>query len=175
MLSTLLVVISLTAGLGQQGPAKTTLPGATNVTRVDAVLMCGGATTTEAFPSLKKEGFVSVINLRQADEAGADIPGSRSAAETAGLRYIHIPVNGRNPDPASADAFLAAVTDKKNQPAYVHCASANRVAAMWMIKRMVVDGWDAARATEEATAIGLTSAPLTQFALDYAAKHPRKQ
>jgi hypothetical protein len=53
---------------------------------------------------------------------------------------------------------------------YIHGASANRVGAMWMIKRLVVDGWDVARASDEAAAIGLTSAPLKQFALDYAAK-----
>lgn len=175
MLTTLsLVFLNVAVALAPQVPAKTTLPGATNVTRVDAVLMCGGATTADAYPALKKEGFVSVINLRQAEEPGADIPGSRSAAEAAGLRYIHIPVNSKSPETASVDAFLAAVTEKKNQPMYIHCGSANRVAAMWLIKRIVVDGWDAAKATDEATAIGLTSAPLKQFALDYAAKHAKK-
>jgi len=159
--------------LAQQAPEKASLPGATNVTRVDAVLMCGGATTDGAFPALKKEGFASVINLRQADEPGVDIAGSRAAAERAGLRYVHIPVRGSAPETASVDAFLAAVQDRSNQPMYIHCASANRVGAMWLIKRVVVDGWDVQRATDEATTIGLTSAPLRQFAIDYATKHRR--
>ena len=51
---------------------------------------------------------------------------------------------------------------------YIHCGSANRVAAMWLIKRVVIDGWEIPRATEEAKAIGLTSEPLRQFAVDYA-------
>jgi hypothetical protein len=51
---------------------------------------------------------------------------------------------------------------------YIHCASANRVGAMWLIKRVVVDGWEIPRATEEARAIGLTSEPLLRFAVDYA-------
>jgi protein tyrosine phosphatase (PTP) superfamily phosphohydrolase (DUF442 family) len=63
------------------------------------------------------------------------------------------------------------VTDKKNQPAFVHCASANRAAAMWMIKRMVVDKWDADRAGTEAAALGLTNSALKTFALNYAAAH----
>lgn len=156
-----------------QAPAKDTLPGAVNVTRVDAAIMCGGATTSEAFPELKKRGFASIINLRREQEPGVDIPGAKAAAATAGLKYIHIPVEGSKPDPKSADAFLAAVTDKTNQPAYIHCGSANRVGAMWLIKRMVVDGWDAARATEEAKAIGLTSDVLRQFAIDYASARRR--
>ena len=165
-------VLLLAVLIGQsQAPAKTTLPGATNVTRVDATVMCGGATSPEAFPELKKQGFVSIINLRRESEAGADIPGATAAASAAGLKYLHIPVDGSNPQPASADAFLAAITDRSNQPVYIHCASANRVGAMWLIKRMVVDGWDEARASQEAALIGLTHPVLKQFALDYAAKH----
>jgi uncharacterized protein (TIGR01244 family) len=169
LLATLLIVSVL-----QQAPEKTTLPGAKNVTRVDAALMCGGATGDEAFPALKKEGFVSVINLRMADEPGVNIASSRAAAEAAGLKYVHVPVRSASPDPASVDAFLAAVQDRGNQPMYIHCASANRVAAMWLIKRVVVDGWSVERASEEAKAIGLTSEPLRQFAVEYATAHRRK-
>jgi uncharacterized protein (TIGR01244 family) len=177
MLTTSLIpLVSLVVSLAllQPGPAKTTLPGARNVTRVDAVLMCGGATTSEAYPALKKDGFVSVINLRRDTEEGADIPGARTAAEAAGLRYIHIPVDPARPDDATVDAFLKAVTDQKNQPMYIHCGSANRVGAMWMVKRIVVDGWDVQRASDEAAAIGLTSQGLKQFAIDYAEKHRKK-
>jgi protein tyrosine phosphatase (PTP) superfamily phosphohydrolase (DUF442 family) len=86
---------------------------------------------------------------------------------------VHIPVDGARPDPASAEAFINAVTDPSNQPAFVHCGTANRVAAMWLIKRVVVDGWDVERARGEAKLIGLTNADLERFALDYAATHRR--
>jgi protein tyrosine phosphatase (PTP) superfamily phosphohydrolase (DUF442 family) len=65
------------------------------------------------------------------------------------------------------DAFLKAVADSANQPMYIHCGSANRVAALWLIKRVAVDGWDIPRATGEAKAIGLTSPALERFALEY--------
>lgn len=170
-----MVLISLLLiSLVQQTPQKADLPGATNVTRVDAVLMCGGATTDEAFPALRKEGFAAVINLRQPEEPGVDIARSRQAAEAAGLKYVHVPVRGAGPEPASVEAFLAAVQDPENQPMYIHCGTANRVGAMWLIKRVLVDGWDTERALAEATAIGLTSANLRQFALDYVAAHQKK-
>jgi hypothetical protein len=44
---------------------------------------------------------------------------------------------------------------------------------MWLIKRLAVDHWDVDRATKEATALGMTSAPLRQFAIDYAQAHKR--
>jgi uncharacterized protein (TIGR01244 family) len=167
MIITLLLLVAL------QSPVKQTLPGATNVTRVDATVACGGATTTAAFPELKKLGFTSVVNLRRDVEPGADIPGAKTAAAAAGLTYIHIPVDGANPSAESAEAFLTAVTNPRNQPVYIHCASANRVGAMWLIKRVVVDGWEIERATAEAEAIGLTHAALKQFAVDYATKHKK--
>jgi hypothetical protein len=37
---------------------------------------------------------------------------------------------------------------------------------MWLMKRVLVDGWDVNRAVEEATQLGLGSASLRQFALD---------
>ena len=161
----------LSIALTAQTPTKIDLPGARNVTRVDATIACGGATTPEASTELKKLGFTSIINLRREQEQGVDIPASKAAAEAAGLRYIHIPVDGANPDTKSVETFLAAVTDRANQPAYIHCGSANRVGAMWLIKRVVADGWDVAKATEEAVTIGLTNEALKKFAIDYATAH----
>lgn len=155
------------------GPTKIDIAGANNVTRVDATIACAGATTPAAFAEIRKQGFASIINLRREQEPGADIPAARDAAAQAGLKFVHIPVDGARPDPAAAESFIAAVTNPANQPAFVHCGTANRVAAMWLIKRVVVDGWDVERARTEAKTIGLTNAELERFALDYAATHRR--
>jgi uncharacterized protein (TIGR01244 family) len=173
MLKTALVA-ALLLFVPVQGPTKVEIDGARNVTRVDATIACAGATTPAAFAEIRKQGFASIINLRREQEPGADIPGARAAAQQAGLKYVHIPVDGARPDEASAEAFITAVTDPANQPAFVHCGTANRVAAMWLIKRVVVDGWEVERAHEEAKVIGLTSADLERFALDYAATHRRR-
>lgn len=159
--------------VAQQGPVKDSLPGATNFTRVDATVACAGATTTEAYPELKKRGYVAVISLRRDTEPGADIPGAKAAAASAGLKYIHIPIDPATITETDVGAFLKAVADRANQPVYIHCASANRVGAMWLIKRVVVDGWDVQRATDEAVVIGLTHADLKKFAIDYATSHRR--
>ena len=123
--------------------------------------------------ALKQDGFVAVINLRQASEPGADVDAGRSAAESAGLKYIHLPFNAQAPDPAVVERFLAAVADRTNQPVYVHCGSANRVGAMWMIKRVLQDGWSVERARAEGEAIGLSSPQLVAFATEYISKHRR--
>jgi tyrosine-protein phosphatase SIW14 len=148
---------------------RTSVPGVTNFARIESTVACAGSTTPEGVAEVRKLGYVAIINLRQTSEAGAEIDAEAAAARDAGLRFIHLPVNSAAPDPAVVDRFLAAIVDPANQPAFVHCASGNRAAAFWMIKRLVVDEWDADRAATEAAALGLTNAALKAFALDYAA------
>ena len=150
---------------------KQDMPGIRNYSRVDATVGCGGATDPSAMAALKKEGFVSVINLRLASEEGANVEEGRAAAQAAGLKYIHLPFNGASPDPKVVDSFLAAVADRANQPVYIHCGSASRVGGVWMIKRALQDKWPVEKALVEAKAIGLNSAPLTTFATDYINSH----
>ncbi len=157
--------------LNAQNVTKETLPGVTNFAKLETTIACAGATTPAAVSGLKQMGYASIINLREASEAGADIDAEAAAAKAAGINFIHLPFNTASPNPAVVESFLKAITDKKNDPAFVHCASGNRAAAMWMIKRMQVDKWDADRAGTEAAALGLTSGALKTFALQYVESH----
>jgi uncharacterized protein (TIGR01244 family) len=150
-----------------QEVTKEPVAGIRNYARLGSTVACAGATSADALPEIKKAGFVSVINLRLASEAGADVEKSEAAAKAAGLRYFHVPFDGK-PDPKAADQFLAAITTPGAEPAFIHCAGGNRAATMWLIKRLVVDGWDVDRAVKEAEALGQTSAALRKFAIDYA-------
>jgi uncharacterized protein (TIGR01244 family) len=142
--------------------------GIKNFSRLETTVACAGAITAEAMPEIRKMGFVSVINLREAQEPGADIEKHRAAAEAAGLRYYHVPFNGAKPDPKAADEFVKVISSKESAPAFIHCASANRASAMWLIKRIVVDRWEVEKAVAEAEALGLTNAALKQWAIEYA-------
>ena len=53
-------------------------------------------------------------------------------------------------DPAVVDQFLKTITQAGNQPAFIHCASGNRAAGMWFVKRVLVDKWDLDKAGAEA-------------------------
>lgn len=169
----LLTMTICATGLQAQRVTREEVPGVTNFARAETTIACAGATTPAAAAGLKKLGFASIINLRQASEAGAQIEEAKAAAQAAGIRYVHLPFNSAMPDPAVVEAFITAVTAPENQPAFVHCASGNRAAALWMVKRMLVDKWDAQRAGDEAAALGLTSSPLKTFVLDYVRTHPR--
>ena len=150
-----------------------TVEGVTNLHRLETTVACAGATKAQAIPEIKKMGFASIINLRQAGEPGADLDAEAAAAKAADIRYYNVPFNGAAPDPASADKFLDAITAKGSEPAFIHCAGGGRAATMWFIKRLVVDHWGVERAAKEAAALGMTNPALRQFALDYAQTHKR--
>lgn len=150
------------------------IPGIRNYSRVDVTVGCGGATDIGAFPALKQEGFVSILNLRTAAEPRVDVPAATQAAAKAGLKYFHVPFSEAAPDPAAVERFLDIVVEPANQPVFVHCGSGNRVGGVWLIKRVLVDRWPAGRAVIEAEAIGLRSPALKAFALDYIGERQRR-
>lgn len=131
----------------------------------------GGTTPDSAMTWLKQEGFAAVINLRLAGEQGVDIECSRDAAEAAGLKYIHLPFSAKELDQQLIAEFLATVGDKVNQPAYIHCASATRVAALWIISRVLRDGWEIDATAEEARSIAHKPDDAMAFATAYLKSH----
>jgi uncharacterized protein (TIGR01244 family) len=145
--------------------------GITNFAPVDDAFACAGAVKPEAAAELKRRGYATVVNFRKATEEGAAIEKEKEAIEAAGLKYISIPWARTDADVKPAlDAFLAAVKDPANRPMIFHCASGNRASAFWAVKRVVIDGWTKEKALAEAETIGLTQAPMKQWAEEYLAK-----
>ncbi|PYS46432.1 MAG: hypothetical protein DMG13_29985 [Acidobacteria bacterium] len=172
-LFSVLIVVAFTASVAaaQSQVKKETVAGITNLAKVESTVACAGAITPASVAEIKRMGYASVINLRQASEQGADIDAEAAAAKAAGIHFVHVPFNGAQPDPAAVDQFLKAITVPGNTPAFIHCSGGNRAAAMWFIKRAVVDKWDIDRAMAEATELGFTSQPLKNFAMEYIKTH----
>jgi uncharacterized protein (TIGR01244 family) len=137
------------------------IAGVVNFTQVDATVACAGDTPHDAFATLSHMGFTSVVNLRLAQEPG--VAGEDEIVADAGLHYFHLPLDPAAPAFGVAERFLDIVADTANQPVYIHCASANRVGAVWAIKRVVQDGWTRQQAIAEGQHIGLKSPVMLDF------------
>ncbi len=87
-----------------QQVTKESVPGVTNFTRLETTVACAGATKVEAVPEIKKLGFASIINLREATEPDANVDAEAAAAKTAGIRFYHVPFNGAEAGPRGGDA-----------------------------------------------------------------------
>jgi uncharacterized protein (TIGR01244 family) len=171
-LGCLLAVAIVSAAQAPTGVTKESVPGIRNLARLQTTVACAGAITPEAVADIKKMGFVSIVNLRLASEPGAEVEKEEAAATAAGIKYFHVPFDGK-PDPKAAGAFLDAITTDGAEPAFIHCAGGNRAATMWLIKRIAVDHWDADRAVKEAAALGQTNEALRTFAIEYGQANKR--
>jgi uncharacterized protein (TIGR01244 family) len=166
-------VLTASVAFAQFTAAKKNVEGVTNFAQVESVVACAGAATPASVSEIKKMGFKAIYNLRLANEQGADIEGETAAAKAAGITFIHLPLNGAMPDPAVVDSFLKSISQPGNQPAFIHCASGNRAATVWFIKRVIVDGWTNDQAMAEAASLGNISAPMKMFAMDYIQSHKK--
>ena len=175
MVTILALVLALcVASAPQQTPPTQTPPDIRNFLQVTPDFCTGAQPRPEHFAMLKSRGVKTVLNLRVPEEHRAEE--EKAAVEAAGMKYINIPVNYRNPTDADVDAFLKVTDDPANRPMFVHCTLAIRVGGFWLIRRVVRDGmtWDAA--LEDAKKVGLVNAPhLEEFAKAYVASHPPKK
>src|SRR5438105_3057090 len=119
-------IAALVLLVGAQGATHVThenVPGISNFARLETTIACAGATKAEAVPELKKMGFAAIINVREANEPGADVEQEAAAAKAAGLRFEHVPFNIQSPAADLVARFIEAVSKPENQPAFVHCAA----------------------------------------------------
>ena len=138
-------------------------------------MACAGAVPADAMGAIKAAGFTSIVNLRTAEEEGANLEAARKAAEAVGLRYFHVPMTPNDPQPETVDHFLEVARDRRNEPILVHCASGGRASMLWAIKRVMVDGWTVEKAMNEVPSLSNGMRPaLREFGMEYLRKHGKK-
>lgn len=116
-------------------------------------LLTGGQPTAEQLRTLAGLGYTTVVNMRGANENGSTDP---ALVESLGMTYVAIPVTGAADVNENNARRLAEVLAASEGPAVVHCASANRVGALFALKAYYVDGQPAEDALTLAKTIGVT-------------------
>ncbi len=119
-------------------------------------VLSGGQPSQEELETAKAEGFKTIINLRMPNEMKEwDEP---SKVKALGMKYIAIPVGNANDiNVKNSSILIAALEDQNNYPVLIHCASGNRVGALFAL-----DAYNSAK-MNKATALqigrdsGLTS------------------
>ncbi len=124
-------------------------------------LAAAGRPTPPALEQLKAQGFRTVIDLSTTGENG--VAEEKAALERQGLRYVSVPVTAATFSAADVDAVQAVLDDADAGPILLHCASSNRVGAVWAVIQS-----RAGRPMEEAIAegkrVGLRSASMIEAA-----------
>jgi uncharacterized protein (TIGR01244 family) len=94
-------------------------------------LAAGGQPTAEGLKQLAAQGFKTVINLRTDAEPGH--AEEQEVVKAQGLRYLHVPVSPATFRAEDVAAVKAVLDDPSAAPVLLHCATANRVGAVWAV------------------------------------------
>jgi uncharacterized protein (TIGR01244 family) len=133
--------------------------GIPNATFPEPGVMAAGQPTGEQLQLLAEEGYKTVIDLRPATEPhGYDEP---QAARENGMAYVNVPVDLQTLDQAAIDKFLEAMR-KAERPVLLHCATSNRVGALYYAWLVLEEDVPARAAMAKAKASGLRSPELVQ-------------
>jgi uncharacterized protein (TIGR01244 family) len=124
-----------------------------------------GSQPSEAdLEALAGAGVTTVINLRHAREVEFD---EQEVVEGLGLTYVNVPFGSpAELDDEILDAGRAALREAQG-PVLLHCASCNRVGAIWIAHRVLDDGIGLEDAVKEAKTAGLRSTELVDKARAY--------
>ena len=150
-----------------------TIVGLRNFLWINTEICTAGQPTDDHLKQLKQQGVQAVLNIRRPREHDAEA--ESASVRALGMKYFNIPVDGSNIEDAQVEGFLNIIAKEENQPLFIHCGSANRVGAFWMIKRAIVDGWTVEKAEDEARRVGMRSPGLVEFAKDYIQRHKAEE
>jgi uncharacterized protein (TIGR01244 family) len=147
--------------------------GSTPKVHVRDGMWLAGQPKAEDLALLPAMGVRTVISLRPSKEQ-PDFD-EQTCVEGLGLDYVNVPFGG----PAELDDVIFAEMRTRlartERPFLVHCASANRVGAVWIPFRVLDQGVELEIAVAEAKTIGLKTPELEAKALDYVARHAPKE
>ena len=144
----------------------TAIAGLPNACEPIAGLVTGGQPTADQLAALQAAGCEAVVDLRDPMEPRP--VNEPAAVQSAGMAYVNIPVSGAT----MTDATLTRVRDAVSnlvgdRNVFMHCGSGNRVGAV-LIPYLILDkGMGEEAAIEVAMKVGIRSAELLEWALDY--------
>jgi protein tyrosine phosphatase (PTP) superfamily phosphohydrolase (DUF442 family) len=141
------------------------LGGVVNACLLTPTVVTGGQPSVSNLAALGAMGGGIVLDLRDPME-----PRPLDEAQTAraaGLEYVNIPVTPATHDDATIEGILGVLRSAGGRTVFVHCGSGNRVGGA-LIPWLILDlGLNEEDAVNQAMRVGLRSAELMEWGLDY--------
>ena len=106
-----------------------------NVKFVSDELITGGQPTLKQIEQLKQHGVKNIINLR--GEGEFDEFDEKAEVESKGLNYVNLQIKGKAGVTIENAKLFAEIMSKQQGKTFVHCASGNRVGAMFALSHIL--------------------------------------
>jgi tyrosine-protein phosphatase SIW14 len=128
---------------------KLRISGIPNAGKITETLYRGAQPREVGLSELKILGITTIVDLRGEDRE--KVAWERKHAESLGLRFVHIPVDGWSP-PTDEQVvqFLSLFRDNPGQKIFMHCRFGNdRTGVFTAVYRMAIEKWPAEQAMKE--------------------------
>jgi uncharacterized protein (TIGR01244 family) len=155
----LLAVLAARTAAGGEIPTKLDAALMGRYARLGPDLAAAGRPSAAALDKLGEWGFKTVVNLRTAEEEG--VTEEAAAVKAGGLRYVSVPVTPETFSLADVVQVEKVLADPGATPVLLHCASSNRVGAVWAAIQFR-KGRPFEQAEAEGVAAGLSSPAMRQ-------------
>ena len=143
-----------------------------NVHQVGNLFLAGQPSEAD-FKILKERKITRVITLRADSEIEWD---EAAVAKASGMIYAKIPIAGLDAmNDKSFDAVRKQLSIGSKTGTLLHCASANRVGAVWLVYRVLDQGVELEKAVKEAKEVGMGVPIFETKARAYIKKHQNRQ
>ena len=151
---------------------ETTLGTTQNVHQVGNLFLAGQPSEAD-FKILKQRKITRVITLRTDSEIEWD---EAAVARAVGMIYTKIQISGLAAmNDKAFDAVRKQLKIGEKTGTLLHCASANRVGAVWLVYRVLDQGVELEKAVKEAKEVGMRVPIFETKARDYIKKHQNPQ
>ncbi len=111
-----------------------------NYLNIENLYATSGQPSESQFQLIRDAGYQVVINLAPQSIIENAVIEEKKVLQCLGIRYVHIPVDFKNPTEEDFQSFVANVD--RNQKTWVHCAANMRVSAFTYRYRTQILGED---------------------------------
>jgi protein tyrosine phosphatase (PTP) superfamily phosphohydrolase (DUF442 family) len=145
------------------------LSGVPNACQILPHVITGGQPNAAQFRALRDAGGKIVLDIR--DPMETRLVDEPALVRELGMEYVNIPVRAGSLDDATLDRILTVLRDAGDRTVFFHCGSGNRVGGA-LIPYLILDqSVEEQDALDQAMRVGLRSAELMEWGLDYARRN----
>lgn len=143
--------------------------GVANACQILPTVITGGQPNAAHLRALKEAGGGIVLDVRDPMEP-RPIDEATMVREL-GMEYVNVPVRAGSLDDSTLDRILGVLRDAGDRTIFFHCGSGNRVGGALIPYFILDQDMEEQDAVDQAMRVGLRSAEMMEWGLDYARRH----
>jgi protein tyrosine phosphatase (PTP) superfamily phosphohydrolase (DUF442 family) len=147
------------------------LQGVANACQILPTVVTGGQPSAANLTAFKAAGGEIVLDLRDPMEPRS--LDEAASVRSLGMDYVNVPVAAGTMSDETLERILGVLRGAGDRLVLMHCGSGNRVGGALLPFLMLDHGLEEEDAVGKAMRVGLRSAELMEWGVDYARRHAR--